>query len=231
MLSIGVITRGKYGIRLLDTITVHTKFAVSSTPIPPTLPDLIDEPASCVDSLNLDPRVLSSDLVILYSLHPDITPEIARRTARSGAKAVIIPGGWAKAGDPEEFDEISQIYGTRILVEDICCEIGEDTDPTINEFVSVLGRPRLEVLAEAGKIREVKVIRTAPCGSTWWMAQQLKGTPLSEAPARGGLLIQQYPCRAVRGTVGGIHRSAQLHKQELEEAITNRTDKKIFLSI
>jgi hypothetical protein len=28
--------------------------------------------------------------------------------------------------------EISAQYGTRILVEDICCEIGDDTDPTIN---------------------------------------------------------------------------------------------------
>jgi hypothetical protein len=233
MISIGVITRGKYGKRLLDTITDQTEFTVLSAPIPPTLPDLIDDPAPFVDNLDLAPAVLSSDLLITYSLNPDITPEITRRAARSGAKAVIIPGGWAKAGDPEEFDEISQTYGTRILVEDICCEIGEDTNPTINEFASVLGRPQLEVQVDDGRVSKVKVIRGAPCGSTWWMAKHLKGVPVSEAPARGGLLIQQYPCRAVRGTGGGIHRSAQLHKQELEEAITknNKTDKKIFPSI
>ena len=219
MPTIGVLTRGKYGRRLLDTLAAHTEFKVTSADIPPTLPDLIDEPAPFVDNLDLDPAVLSSDLLITYSLNPDITPEIARRAARSGAKAIIIPGGWAKAGHPDEFDEISQTYGTRILVEDICCEIGHDADPTLDEFASVLGRPKLEVHQDGGTISEVKVIRGAPCGSTWWMAEHLQGVPVSEAPARAGLLVQQYPCRAVRGTWGGIHRSAELHKQALEDAI------------
>ncbi|MCL7413215.1 MAG: DUF166 domain-containing protein [ANME-2 cluster archaeon] len=224
MLSIGVITRGKYGKRLLDTITSHTEFTVSSTPIPSTLPDLIDEPASFVDNLNLDPCVLSSDLVITYSLHPDIAPEMARRAACSGAKAIIIPGGWSNAGDPRELERISERYKTRIVVEDICCEMENDTNPIISEFASMLGRPLLEVQVESGKIREVKVIRGAPCGSTWWMAKQLKGAPVSEAPARGGLLIQQYPCRAMRGVGGGIHRSARLHRQAVEKAIENNLE-------
>ena len=219
MLSIGIITRGKYGRRLLDTITNQTEFTVSSADIPPTLPDFIDDPAPFVDNLDLDPGVLSSDLLITYSLNPDITPEIVERAASAGAKAIIIPGGWARAGDPEQMKEITAQYGTRILVEDICCEIGDDTDPTINEFASVLGRPRLEVQVRDGKISDVKVICGAPCGSTWWMAEHLKDVPVSEAPAWAGLLVQQYPCRAVRGTMGGIHLSAELHKQALEDAI------------
>ncbi|MCK4937608.1 MAG: DUF166 domain-containing protein [Methanosarcinales archaeon] len=219
MLTIGVITRGKYGVRLLHTLTAYTEFRITSADIPQTLPDLIDELAHFVDNLNLDTAVLSSDLLITYSLQPDITPEIVRRAARSGAKAVIIPGGWSNAGDPMELEKISEQYGTRILVEDICCEIGEDADPTVNEFTSVLGRPLLDVHIVDGKVSDVKVIRGAPCGSTWWMAEQLKGMPISEASARAGLLVQQYPCRAVRGTGGGIHRSAELHKQALKDAI------------
>ncbi len=222
MLSIGIITRGKYGRRLLDTITRRTEFTVSSADIPPTLPDFIDDPAPFVDNLDLDPGVLSSDLLITYSLNPDITPEIVERAASAGAKAVIIPGGWAMAGDPEQMKEISAQYGTRILVEDICCDIGGDTyspDPTINEFASVLGRPKLEVQVGDGKISNVKVICGAPCGSTWWMAEHLKGVPVSEAPAWAGLLVQQYPCRAVRGMTGGIHHSAELHKRAMEAAI------------
>ena len=163
MLSIGIITRGKYGRRLLDTITNCTEFTVSFADIPPTLPDFIDEPAPFVDNLDLDPRVLSSDLLITYSLNPDITPEIVKRAASAGAKAIIIPGGRAKAGDPEKMKEISTQYGTRILVEDICCETGSDIDPTINEFASVLGRPLLEVQVGGGKISNVKVICGAPC--------------------------------------------------------------------
>jgi hypothetical protein len=168
-----------------------------------------------VDNLDLDPGVLSSDLLITYSLNPDITPEIVKRAASAGTKAIIIPGGWAMAGDPEQMKEISAQYGSRILVEDICCDIGSDTEstnpadstnptnPVINEFASVLGRPRLEVQVGDGEISDVKVLCGAPCGSTWWMAKHLKGVPVSEAPAWAGLLVQQYPCRAVRGTMGG----------------------------
>ncbi len=237
MLSIGIITRGKYGRRLLDTITHRTEFTVSFADIPPTLPDFIDDPAPFVDNLDLDPGVLSSDLLITYSLNPDITPEIVKRAASAGAKAIIIPGGWASAGDPKQMKEISAQYGTRILVEDICCDIGGDTDstnptnpadstnstnptnPIINEFASVLGRPKLEVQLGDGKISDVKVLCGAPCGSTWWMAEHLKGIPVSEAPAWAGLLVQQYPCRAVRGMTGGIHHSAELHKRAMEAAI------------
>ena len=122
-----------------------------------------------MDNLDLDPGVLSSDLLINYSLNPDITPEIVKRAASAGARAVIIPGGWARAGDPGQMKEISAQYGTRLLIEDICCEIGNDTDstdPTINEFASVLGRPKLEVQVVDGKISNVKVICGAPCSST-----------------------------------------------------------------
>jgi hypothetical protein len=219
MLTIGVITRGKYGKRLLDTIKNYTEFTPTCTAIPTILPDLIDDPASFTDRLAMNQDVFCSDIVITYSLHPDISPEIVRRAAQAGAKAVIIPGGRLRAGDPHLLQAISQQYGTRILIEDLCCETGSDTDPTVNEFASVLGRPKLRIEAENGSISNVTIIRGAPCGSTWWMGQHLTGVPLSDAPARAGLLVQQYPCRAIRGTKNGIHLSAHLHKKAVEDAI------------
>jgi len=48
MLTIGVTTRGKYGRRLLDTLAANTEFNVTSSDIPPALPNLIDEPAPLV---------------------------------------------------------------------------------------------------------------------------------------------------------------------------------------
>ncbi len=219
MLSIGVVTRGKYGMRLLDTIAQYTGFTSASVSIPIMLPKFIDDPALLVNGLGLNEEVLSSDLIITYSLHPDITPEIVLRAARAGSKAVLIPGGRSRAGDPGQLRRISEQYNIKLVIEDICCEIGDDANSTINEFNSILGSPLLEVQVDDGMISDVRVIRGAPCGSTWWMAEQLKGVLLDEAPAKAGLLIQQYPCRAVRGTLGGIHRSAQLHKMAVEDAI------------
>jgi len=45
MPTIGVLTRSRYGKRLLDTLAAHTNFEITSVDIPPTLPYLIDEPA------------------------------------------------------------------------------------------------------------------------------------------------------------------------------------------
>jgi hypothetical protein len=52
------------------------------------------------------------------------------------------------------------------------------------------------------------------------MAKSLVGTKIKEAPAKGGLLVQQYPCRAIRGTRGGIHKAAKLHKEAVEKALS-----------
>lgn len=219
MLAIGVVTRGKYGHRLIDTIRKYTDFKVISGSIPWELPSFIDDAASFVDKLEFDRDVLSTDLIILYCLHPDITPEIVLRAAKAGARAAIIPGGRSIAGDPYKLQEISDQFKIKILVEDICCELGGDADPFINEFAELLGLPELQIDLRDDIITKVKVIRGAPCGSTWNMAEQLKGTPFQDAPAKAGLLIQQYPCRAVRGIEGGIHRSAGLHKKAVEAAI------------
>jgi hypothetical protein len=225
MLKIGVITRGKYGVRLLDTIEKYTDFRTKSDSLPSNLPDFIEDPAYFTDYLALDNEVFGMDLVITYSLHPDITPEIVNRAARVGTKAVIIPGGRSRAGDPHVLDEISKRYNIRILIEDICCAICSDTNPEVKEFSSRLGCPVLQIEIADDKISEVKVINGAPCGSTWLMAKNLIGVPVIDAPAKAGLLVQQYPCRAVRGTKEGIHNSALLHKKAVEDAIKKYYEK------
>jgi hypothetical protein len=84
----------------------------------------------------------------------------------------------------------------------------------------------LEVTINEDKVEHVKVIRGAPCGSTWHMADGLKGVSLKDAPAKAGLLIQQYPCRAVRGNKGGIHESAKLHKDAVSKLLSRLSGKR-----
>ncbi len=64
-----------------------------------------------------------------------------------------------------------------------------------------------------GVISAVRVIRGLPCGASWWVASQLISTLVVDAPDKAGLSVQQYPCRAVRGIRGGIHRLAEIHKK------------------
>jgi hypothetical protein len=222
MTTIGIITRGKYGRRLIETLLERTNLDVIHTSVPEQLPGFIDDPEEFLRELALDNTVFGADIVITYSLHPDLTSAIAERAGKDGVRALIVPGGAAKA-PIRELEQISGKYGMYIEVEDICCTLSEN--PAIYEFSSELASPVLDIETDNGKISDVIVIRGAPCGSTWQMAKELIGTKIEDAPARAGLLIQQYPCRAVRGTLGGIHQSAEIHKSAVEKALLSKQKK------
>lgn len=223
-MRVGVVTRGKYGHRLIDTILEHTSFEVVSTDVPESLPGFIEDPEAFLDELGFDETVFRSDMMILYIFHPDLTPEIVRMAGRAGVKAVLIPGGIGRAGSISELQTISKEYDLYIEIDEICCTLEECGIEAVDTFAKVLGRPQYQVSVDQGRITDVQVIRGSPCGSTWAVAPQMKGKRIFEAPAASGLYCQQYPCRAVRGTPGGIHTSADLHKDAMEKALGLPTD-------
>jgi hypothetical protein len=219
MISVGVITRGKYGLRLIENVRNNSNFNISSIELPEKLPDFIETPEDFINELIPDKSIFSNDLIIAYTLHPDLSPEIIRLAGENGARAVIIPGGAPMAGGQSEITKLSKKYNINVQVHEICCDLECTGDKTIDEFASCFGRPEVTINTNNGLIANVKIIRGAPCGSTWHMAKGLMGTKIEEAPARAGLLIQQYPCRAVRGNKGGIHKAAKLHKESVERAL------------
>lgn len=216
MTLIGVITRGKYGHRLIETIGEHSDFSVVSADLPEFLPVFIEEPDEFLEDLNFDTRVFSAEIVVTYSLHPDLTSAIARLAAEGGVRALIVPGGPSRASIPE-LEQISEKSGMSIEVDEICCTL--EANPANSPFAEIFGVPVLKVKTRDGKIANVEVLKGAPCGSTWHMAKELVGVPVKDAPPKAGLLVQQYPCRAVRGEMGGIHESGELHKQALIKAL------------
>ena len=220
MITVGVIIRGKYGWRLIENIRNNSSFEVSYIELPESLPDFIESPEEFVKGLNLDKNFFSKDLIITYIMHPDLTPEIVRLAGENGTCAVIIAGGTGRAGSADELLNLSKKYGMHIEIHEICCDIGLSSDNTVTEFATCFGMPEIHITSKDGLISNVKVIRGAPCGSTWHMAEGLVGTKVKEAPAKGGLLVQQYPCRAIRGTRSGIHKAAKLHKEAVEKALS-----------
>ena len=216
---VGVIRRGKYGERLIETLWKRTDFKVVSTEVPAYLPGFIEDSEEFVKGLHFDPELFKADILILYVFHPDITPEIVKLAGKSGVRVVIIPGGMGRAGSISELKTIAKRYGMYIEVDEICCTLEQCGVKELDAFAEYLGKPRLKVDVKDRYITSVEVLRGSPCGGTWHVAQGLVGKTVQEAPALAGLLCQEYPCRAVRGTPGGIHTSADLHKHALEEAI------------
>ena len=221
---VGVVKRGKYGERLLETIKARTDFEVVSVEVPQVLPGFIEDPEEFVRELNLDPKLFQSDLLILYTFHPDLTPEIVRMAGEAGVKAAIIPGGIGRAGSIDELERIAETTGIHIEVDEICCTLDECGVAVIDEFAKKLGRPELSVETKDGRISRVTVLRGSPCGATWHAAEGVVGKTVAEAASMTGLFCQQYPCRAVRGTPGGIHTSGDLHKDAMERALGKLTN-------
>ncbi|MBU2617253.1 MAG: DUF166 domain-containing protein [Euryarchaeota archaeon] len=205
---IGVITKGKHGLRLIETIRSKTDMSVVSASLP-CLPEFIEDPSSFLEEL--DEAVFDVDLLITYSLHPDLTPEIIRLAEKHGVQAIIVPGGYAKAGSRRKL--VSKKYNIHVRVEEVCCAIEPGGNNIVSEFASKLGRPMYRITTSDGIITKVDVIRGTPCGGSWFVAEELVGTPASEAPTKAGLLIQYYPCW------GKIHVAAEIQKKAVIDAL------------
>jgi len=218
MTVIGVITRGKYGHRLIESVKEHSDFSVVTADLPEFVPIFIEEPDEFLDNLDFDRDVFSADILVTYSLHPDLTSAIAKLAAKAGVRSLIVPGGPSRAS-VTELNKISEASGMDVEVDEICCTL--EPNSCNRPFAEIFGSPILKVKTENGKIAKVEVIKGAPCGSTWYMAKEIVGVPIKDAPPKAGLLVQHYPCRAARGDLGGIHESGELHKQALIKALEN----------
>lgn len=220
-MKICVLTRGKYGHRAIENIRNNTPFELVEVDIPLKLPELIDDPESYVDSLDIDLSFGSADIILSYALHPDITEELIRRAGRAGVKAFIATGGF-KAGSPVQLGKVAEESGVFLVTHEVCCSLAGSKNPTVKEYLKELGSPIVEIEVNDGHIKSVDVLRSSPCGGTRFMAENLPGTPISKAPGRAGLLVQQYPCRAVRGTKEGIHASGEIHLKAVERALRSQ---------
>ncbi len=92
------------------------------------------------------------------------------------------------------------------------------------EFVKYFGQPKVEIEFEKEKVREVRVIRDAPCGNTRYVAEHLIGTHFKDAVESSGILHHNHPCMATMGMdpeLGDtlMHHAGLQIKLAVEEAI------------
>lgn len=215
-MNIGVITRGEYGLDVVETVESRTDMSVVSAALSSALPEFIEDTTSFLKGI--DEAVFDVDMLITYSLHPDLTPEIIKLAGKYGTHAVIVPGGYTRAGTKKRLDELSRKYKIHILVDEICCTLETCENDIINEFASKLGRPKYKVTTSDGIITKVDVVTGTPCGGSWFVAEKLIGVSSSEAPARASLLIQYYPCRNEN-----IHKAAEIQRDAIIEALGTPT--------
>lgn len=205
--------------------------AAMQLPSPSELPAFIDNPEKYMPK-----NVPRADLCIASGLHKDLLLELPSHTQKAGMEGLIVP--------VEDFTEVPS--GLRKQVEERCRDFGLENafpkpfcsleavedKPVISRFVNELkvGRPLLEVsTAKRGKrevIESVVVGRSAPCGSTWYVAKKLVGVEtkreiLHDAIAKAH---HSYPCTATMNVDPEakepiLHMGGYIIREEVEKAL------------
>ena len=201
-LKIFILTSGDYGARIVNTLAEHGIAAniVGLHEFPEDLPEFIDDFQAHVPE-----NIPECDLILALDLKGDINMVLPVVAEKSGAKAVIAPihnPSQIPSGLQREIVE-SAPEDVLILFPKPFCSLKPVGNPVVDAFAEHFGMPELEIQRDKF-IRKVKVLRGAPCGSTWYVAEKLEGIPGDEAETESGNKIHNYPCLASMNTDPGL---------------------------
>jgi hypothetical protein len=181
-------------------------------------------------------KIPKADLCISSGLHKDLLLELPNHLQKVGIKGLVVP--------IEDFNEVPS--GLRKQVEEKCQELGlenafpkpfcslepAEDRPTVSRFVDELkvGKPALEIsTGKRGRhevIESAVVRRSAPCGSTWYIAREIIGVGtrkeiLYDAVAKAH---HSYPCTATMNVDPEVkepilHVAGYTIREEVERAV------------
>jgi hypothetical protein len=205
--------------------------AAFELPSPSDLPAFIDFPEE-----HMPKNIPRADLCVASGLHKDLLLELPNHLKKAGFKGLIVP--------IEDFVDVPS--GLVKQVEEKCRELGLESafpkpfcslkpsksTPAISRFITELnvGRPSLEISTDNKSGHELIdsaiVRRSAPCGSTWYVARKLIGTEtktdtLHDAVAKAH---HSYPCTATMGVDPEtkepiLHMGGYIIREEVEKAL------------
>ena len=211
---------GKYGFA--DSIKTFFKL-----PEPSQLPVFIEDSAS--EYLPQD--IPDADIAIVSEIHNDLLLELLPILKDSGIKAMIIPQESAAMIARPQVEELCDKEGIEVVFPKPFCDLQpQDDKPMIKRFVVEfrIGRPEVRVEADRrGRIAHVDVLRSAPCGSTWFVAKQLAGVEVENRQELYDRISEShhaYPCtasmekdRELGDTI--LHKAGYIIREAVEEAL------------
>ena len=164
--------------------------------IPENLPSFIEEPEKY-----LPQSLPNCDVILAIGMHPDLLSSIPTIVKRTNAKAVIVPienRSWCPTGLRRQLEEELEDIGVEHAFPKPFCSLDESGKPVIDGFVKryTIGKPLVEVEVTDDMISDTWVIRSAPCGSTWYVAQQIKKSRISQIEDTVAVAHHAYPCTA-----------------------------------
>jgi len=220
------IVQGNYGKRMVETWKKHGpgNWVVEVLEITSSLPTMIEEPSEF-----LPKNIPEADLVISLGENsgiPQLLPDIVKA---SGARAVIAPvdnRAWLPPGLAKQLERTFHKMDVAVVFPTTFCTLqeGDSNDPLIREFAHHFGAPELEAEVENDRVKGIKVVKSAPCGSTYFVAEGLKGAMVVDAEEKSGILHHNYPCLATMNVDWQfqdtlMHRAGYFIKEAVKKAL------------
>ncbi len=247
-MRISIFYTGDFGRKVIENLVNPSTFCVSCADLcdhcrekrrsygdlivdihemPGNLPQFIEEPMEYV------PKSMGEcDLILAIGLHPDLLTTLPYIAKTTGAGAVIVPiedHKLAPAGVVEQVREKLEEDGVECEFPKPFCSLEKTGKPIIDEFVDMgFGRPvlRIELNLEGEIFTHVKVLRDAPCGSTWFVAKKLKWSDVKDYKEIISGAHHSYPCTGSmeRDPLLGdtiLHEGGYIIRKSVEEGMEN----------
>ena len=156
------------------------------------LPVILDDLCGALPKSTLKP-LLEADIILDCTGHPDIPHALSN--LRGNARKIITTS----------VCDLSGVVSVDCLCStDISCEFGI---------------PEFRITTRNGRIKEIDVVKSSPCGAAYYLAENLEGMQIKEAITKSGLLTQ-FICKGKGGPESTIHRAAGIHKKAVERAVS-----------
>ncbi|MBD3228573.1 MAG: thymidylate synthase [Candidatus Lokiarchaeota archaeon] len=165
-----------------------------------SLPTFIEEP---LDYLPVIPGGI--DVLIVVGLHPDLCSAMPEFAEKNNIGALLFPvedGMWIKLGLQNSIRSECEKRNIEVAFPRPACALDYTGKPIIDKFIDYfqIGKPEVKLHIEKNIVNSYKVIRSAPCGSTWYVCRQILGKNIQEISEHGAEIISQahhsFPCSA-----------------------------------
>lgn len=157
-----------------------TEMIAGQLDLPSRLLQFVDSPEKL-----LPERLPPHDVIIPINVHQDVMLSLPAMAKAAGASAVVVPVEDPQWLDPWVRGEMRKLC-RRLELEFASpkpyCDLVPGSHPAINRFIEEfrIGRPELEITVQEGVIKRARVLRSAPCGNTYFVAHNLRKAPIDE---------------------------------------------------
>lgn len=193
--------------------------------LPPVLPYYVDDPLDI-----LGRELPGHDATVAVNVHQEVILALPHAAAAAGSRVLIVPAeapSWTNRWLKGQVMRACRELGMGCAFPKPFCSLAPGIHPAVDEFMRHfrIGHPKLSLEIGDGYIKEARVLRSAPCGNTYYVAFNLKGAPLDAGVAE---VVAKYwhsfPCvasmdmdRELGETI--LHMGGFMHYRAVQQAL------------